>query len=52
MNKKFKKLKNEYLLASNCSRFYVPTLNEETIKNKTFIITTNVMVNGGFTSRI
>ena len=31
---KIKKLKNEYLVASNCPKFYVPTLNEEIIKNK------------------
>ena len=49
---KIKKLKNEYLVASNCPKFYVPTLNDKIIKNKTFIITTNVMTNGGLTSRI
>ena len=31
---KTKKLKNEYLVASNCPKFYVPTLNEEIIKRK------------------
>ena len=31
---KTKKLKNEYLVASNCPKFYVPTLNKEIIKNK------------------
>ena len=31
---KIKKLKNEHLVASNCSKFYVPTLNEDIIKNK------------------
>ena len=31
---KIKKLKNEYLVASNCPEFYVPALNEEIIKNK------------------
>ena len=31
---KVKKLKNEYLVASNCQKFYVPTLNEEIIKSK------------------
>ena len=31
---KIKKLKNEYLVASNCPKFYVPTLNKEIIKNK------------------
>ena len=31
---KIKKLKNEYLVTSNCPKFYVPTLNEEIIKNK------------------
>ena len=31
---KIKKLNNEYLVASNCSKFYVSTLNEEIIKNK------------------
>ena len=34
MNKKLKKPKNENLVASNCPKFYVPTLNEEIIKNK------------------
>ena len=28
------KLKNKYLVASNCPKFYVPRLNEEIIKNK------------------
>ena len=32
--KKNRKLKNEYLVASNCPKFYVPTLNEKIIKNK------------------
>ena len=27
-------MKNKYLVASNCPRFYVPTVNEEIIKNK------------------
>ena len=31
---KIKKLKIEYLVASNCPKLYVPTLNEEIIKNK------------------
>ena len=31
---KIKKLKNEYLVASNYTKLYVPTLNEEIIKNK------------------
>ena len=31
---KIKKLKNKYLVASNYPKFYVPTLNEEIIKNK------------------
>ena len=31
---KIKKLKTEYLVASNCPKFYVPVLNEEIIKNK------------------
>ena len=31
---KIKKLKNEFLVASNSPKFYVPTLNEEIIKNK------------------
>ena len=31
---KIKKLNNEYLVALNCPKFYVPTLNEEIIKNK------------------
>ena len=31
---KIKKLKNEYLVVSNCPKFYVPTLNEEITKNK------------------
>ena len=31
---KTKKMKNEYLVALNCPTFYVPTLNEEIIKNK------------------
>ena len=31
---KIKKLKNEYFVASNCPKFYVPTLNEKIIKNK------------------
>ena len=31
---KIKKLKNEYLVAPSCPKFYVPTLNEEIIKNK------------------
>ena len=47
---KIKKLKNEYLIASNCPKLYVPTLNEEIIKNKN-IITINVMTNGGLTSK-
>ena len=34
-DQKIKKLKNKYLVASNCPMFYVPTLNEEIIKNKT-----------------
>ena len=34
MNKKLKKPKNENLVASNCPKFYVPTINEEIIKNK------------------
>ena len=45
---KMKKMKNEYLVPSNCPKFYVPTLNEEIIKIKTFVIATNVMTNGGF----
>ena len=49
MNKYLKKLKNEYFVASNCQTFYVPTLNEEIIKNKTSIITTKAMTNGGLT---
>ena len=31
---KIKKLKNEFLVGSNCLKFYAPTLNEEIIKNK------------------
>ena len=31
---KIKKLKNEYLVPSNCQNLYVPTLNEEIIKSK------------------
>ena len=31
---KIKKLKNEYLIASKCPMFYVPTLKEEMVKNK------------------
>ena len=31
---KNKKLKNEYLVDLNCPKFYVPTMNEEIIKNK------------------
>ena len=31
---KIKTVKNEYLVASNCPKFYVSTLNEEIIKNK------------------
>ena len=31
---RIKKLKNEYLVASNCPKFDIPTLNEEIIKNK------------------
>ena len=34
MNKKLIKPKNENLVASNCPKFYVLTLNEEIIKNK------------------
>ena len=49
---KIKKLKTEYLVPSNCPKFYVPAQKEELIKKKTFIITTNVMTNGGLTSRI
>ena len=51
---KIKKLKNKYLVASNYPKFYVPTLNDKKcfLKIKVFIITTNVMTNGGWTSRI
>ena len=31
---KIKKLKNEYLVALNCPKFHVYTLNEEIVKNK------------------
>ena len=49
---KIKKLKNEYLVASNWPKFYVPTLNEEIIKNKKKIHHYYKRKNGGLNSRI
>ena len=46
-----KKLKDEYSVASSCPKFYVPTLNEEKIKNKN-ILTTNIILTVGLTSRM